>query len=100
MDILDTVGKRVFDLTEGLAEVVASDVDVATRAMLIVFPQRFTNEIEALLGREDISRLRLPAELGEGSPDVVLASLYRRMASILNRSRDQPRTRGVVSTVV
>jgi V/A-type H+-transporting ATPase subunit I len=82
MGILDTVGKRVFDLTEGLAEVVASDVDVATRAMLIVFPQRFTNEIEALLGREDISRLRLPAELGEGSPDVVLAALYRRVASI------------------
>ncbi|HEX6034392.1 MAG TPA: V-type ATPase 116kDa subunit family protein, partial [Anaerolineales bacterium] len=82
MDILDTVSKRVLDLTEGRAEVVASDVDISTRAMLIVFPERYTNEIEALLGREDISRLRLPAELGEGSPDVVLAALYRRMASI------------------
>jgi len=82
MDILDAIGKRVVGLTQGCAEVVASDVDVSTRAMLIVFPERFTNEIEALLGREDISRLRLPAELGEGSPDVVLAALYRRMASI------------------
>ncbi len=82
MNILDAIGKRVVDLTQGRAEVVASDVDVSTRAMLIVFPEKFTNEIEALLGREDISRLRLPAELGEGSPDVVLAALYRRMASI------------------
>jgi len=82
MDILDTVGKRVFDLTDGLAEVVASDVDVSTRAMLIVFPERYTGEIEALLSRQDISRLRLPAELGAGSPDVVHAALYRRMASI------------------
>jgi V/A-type H+-transporting ATPase subunit I len=82
MEILDAIGKRVFDLTQGRAEVVAGDVDVSTRAMLIVFPEQFTNQIEALLGREDISRLRLPAELGEGSPDVVLAALYRRMASI------------------
>jgi V/A-type H+-transporting ATPase subunit I len=82
MDILDMIGKRVFDLTEGLAEVVASDVDMSTRAMLIVFPEKYTNAIETLLGREDISRLRLPSELGEGSPDVILATLYRRMALI------------------
>ncbi|MEW5940074.1 MAG: V-type ATP synthase subunit I [Chloroflexota bacterium] len=82
IEILDAIGRRVLDLTQGRAEVVASDVDVATRAMLIVFPEKFTSEIEALLGREDISRLRLPAELGEGSPDVILAALYRRMASI------------------
>ncbi len=88
MDILDAIGKRVFDLTQGRAEVVASDVDVSTRAMLIVFPEKFTNEIEALLGREDISRLRLPAELGEGSPDVILAALYRRMASIPEQIKD------------
>jgi V/A-type H+-transporting ATPase subunit I len=82
MDILDVIGKQVVDLTQGHAEVVASDVDVSIRAMLIVFPERYTNEIEGLLGREGISRLRLPAELGEGSPDVILAALYRRMASI------------------
>jgi V/A-type H+-transporting ATPase subunit I len=82
MDVLDMIGKRVFDLTEGRAEVVASDVDMSTRAMLIVFPEKFTNAIETLLGREDISRLRLPSELGEGSPDVILATLYRRMGLI------------------
>lgn len=82
IDVLDAIGRRVLDLTQGRAEVVASDVDAATRAMLIVFPEKFTAEIEALLGREDISRLRLPTELGEGSPDVILAALYRRMASI------------------
>jgi V/A-type H+-transporting ATPase subunit I len=88
MDILDAIGKRVFDLTQGNGEVVASDVDVSTRAMLIVFPEKFTDEIEALLGREDISRLRLPAELGEGSPDVILAALYRRMASIPDQIKE------------
>lgn len=82
MDILDLVSKRVLELTQGQADAVATDVDSSTRAMLIVFNERFAREIESLLGREDISRLRLPAELGEGSPDVVLAALYRRMKAI------------------
>lgn len=80
--VLDSVGKRALDITAGRAEVVASDIDAATRAMLIVFPVEFTSAIESLLGREDVSRLRLPAELGEGPPDVVLAALHRRLVVI------------------
>jgi V/A-type H+-transporting ATPase subunit I len=80
--VLDAVAKRTLDMTGGRAEVVASDVDASTRAMLIVFPGEFTAEIEALLGREDVSRLRLPAELGEGPPDIVLATLHHRMVAI------------------
>jgi V/A-type H+-transporting ATPase subunit I len=70
------------DLTNGQADVLASDIDASTRAMLIVFPAEYAAAIESLLGREDVSRLRLPAELGEGPPDVVLAALHRRMVSI------------------
>jgi len=80
--VLDSVGKTAMDITNGRAEVVASDIDMSTRAMLIVFPAEFTAEIESLLGREDVSRLRLPAELGEGPPDVVMAALHRRLLSI------------------
>lgn len=80
--VLDSVGKTAMDITNGRAEVVASDIDMSTRAMLIVFPAEFTAEIESLLGREDVSRLRLPAELGEGPPDVVMAALRRRLLSI------------------
>ncbi len=80
--VLDSLGRRILDLTNGRAEVVASDIDPATRAMLVVFPREFTAEIELLLGREDVSRLRLPAELGEGPPDVILAALRRRLAAI------------------
>jgi V/A-type H+-transporting ATPase subunit I len=97
INILDMIGKRVFDLTEGLAEVVASDVDMSTRAMLIVFPERFTNAIESLLGREDISRLRLPSELGEGSPDVILATLYRRMGLIPEQVKEINREMSALS---
>lgn len=97
MEILDAIGKRVFDLTQGRAEVIAGDVDISTRAMLIVFPEKYTTQIEALLGREDISRLRLPAELGDGSPDVVLAALYRRMTAIPEQIKEIDRGLSVLS---
>lgn len=80
--VLDSIGKRVLDLTSGQAEVVASDVDSSTRAMLIVFPSRYVDEVEELLGREDVSRLRFPEEMGQGPPDVILAKLHRKMTDI------------------
>ena len=82
LEVLDLVREHVLELTGGRAAVVAGDVDKSTRAMLLVFPAEFTGQIEALLGREDVSRLRLPAELGQGPPDVALAALHHRMAAI------------------
>jgi V/A-type H+/Na+-transporting ATPase subunit I len=82
MDVLDSISRRVLDLTAGRAEVVASDVDASTRGMFIVFPGKYTAEIEALLGREDVTRLRLPTELSEGPPDIALQMLQNQMAAI------------------
>ncbi len=80
--ILDTIAERVVNLTGGRAEIVAEDVDAATRAMLIVIPREFTVEVETLLGREDISRLRLPSGFENQSPDVAVAALSQRLATI------------------
>jgi len=76
------LGKRILEMTNGRAEIVSSDVDLATRAMLIVFPDKFVDQIEALLGKEDVSRLRLPVELGEGPPDQMLEAINRRLLHI------------------
>jgi V/A-type H+-transporting ATPase subunit I len=80
--VLDSVGKQALDLTGGRAEVVATDMDASTRAMLIVFPRECADEIEAVLGQQDVSRLRLPPELGEGPPDAAIAALCHRLAAI------------------
>jgi V/A-type H+-transporting ATPase subunit I len=82
VEVLDLIGKHVFEQTGGRAEVMIGDVDESTRAMLLVFPSGFTSEIEALLGREDVSRLRLPPELNQDRPEVALAALHRRMLVI------------------
>jgi V/A-type H+-transporting ATPase subunit I len=80
--VLDLLSKHVLERTGGRAEIASADVDDATRAMLLVFPSEFTGEVEVLLGREDISRLRLPTELGVACPDIALAALHRRLVVI------------------
>lgn len=80
--VLDSIARSVLELTGGRAEVLSSDVDTSTRAMFIVFPAEFTAPIENLLGKEDVSRLRLPSELSKGPPDVALQSLRRQLVAI------------------
>ena len=80
--VLDAIAERVVNLSGGRAEVVAEDVDAATRAMLLVFPREFTTEVEMLLGREDISRLRLPEAFADQPPDAAVAALGKRLAAI------------------
>ena len=80
--VLDSITRSILDLTSGRAEVVSSDVDTSTRAMFAVFPAEFTDQVEALLGREDVTRLRLPDELSAGPPDVALQVLHRQLSSI------------------
>jgi V/A-type H+-transporting ATPase subunit I len=82
LGVLDTIAERVLNLTGGRAEIVAEDVDAVTRAMLIVIPREFAAEIETLLGREDISRLRLPSGFEHQSPDAAVAALSQRLAII------------------
>lgn len=82
LGVLDAIAERVLNLTGGRAEIVAEDVDAVTRAMLIVIPREFSTEIETLLGREDISRLRLPGGFENQSPDAAVAGLSQRLAVI------------------
>lgn len=80
--VLDSLGRRILDVTSGRAEIVASDVEPGARAMLVVFPEDFVEQIEDILGHEDVSRLRLPSRLGDGPPSVVLEKLQKRMSAI------------------
>lgn len=82
LEVFDLVSRHVLELTGGRTEIALGDTDASTRAMLLVFPSEYADKIESLLGREDISRLRLPAELGDSSPDAALVALRRRLAAI------------------
>lgn len=80
--VLDVITEQVVNLSGGRAEIVAQDVDPATRVLLLVFPREAASEVETLLGREDISRLRLPEAFADQPPDVAVAALNQRLAAI------------------
>ncbi len=82
VDALQLIQEQVADLTGGEATMGAGDIDSETCAMLIAVPERHAEPISSLLAREDVSRLRLPAELEGSTPEAVIASVRRRMTGI------------------
>lgn len=86
--VLEMIRGRISNMTEGEVEIASADVDEGTRAMLVVAPERYADEIEVLLGEEDISRLRLPSEFVASSPDIALASIQQRLNAIPGEIRE------------
>jgi V/A-type H+-transporting ATPase subunit I len=80
--LLDVVAESIRQLTTGRADVATGALDETTEAMLIVVPDEFAIELENLLGREDINRLRLPDEIANQPPEKALLSLRQRLADI------------------
>ncbi|MCB8945483.1 MAG: hypothetical protein H6658_17170 [Ardenticatenaceae bacterium] len=80
--LLDVVAEAVRQLTVGRADIAAGVLDETTEAMIIVVPDEFATELEQMLGREDITRLRLPDEIANQPPEKALLSLRQRLADI------------------
>ncbi len=81
-ELLGSIRRKILDLSNREAKVVTSDVDDATLAMLIVYPEHLYDEIEELLKQEDVTRLRIPPEFGEGPSDDALIAMSRRLSAI------------------
>ena len=79
---LDAVAARVEEVAGARAEMVEENVGNEMRAMLIVMPRDLAPELEKALGRESISRLRLPDSFAGQPPDVAVTSLRQRLAAI------------------
>lgn len=80
--VLDAVAEEVLKFSAGRAEMASEDIDESTRAMIIVVPKEFAADLDELLGREDISRLRLPDEIAGQPPDTAVLALSKRLATI------------------
>lgn len=81
-DLLDLVSREMFQITGGQGEVVTLDIDEETRAMLMVFPAIYSDQMNAFLGQQDVSRLRLPDAVEESSLDATLVEIQRRLQRI------------------
>ncbi len=80
--VLNAIVEDVLIFTGGRAETITEDIDFKTRAMLIVTPREYSAKVSALLGREDITRLRLPEDIADQPPDTAVLALNQRMAKI------------------
>lgn len=80
--VLDALTESALLITAGQAETAVGHLDESTLAMVIVFEHKWQPEIERLLGREDISRLRLPDMVAGQPPEQALQTLSLRLMEI------------------
>lgn len=82
LEALEVIQQEVTQLTDGGTEFVERNVDDTTRALLMIVPTDCTPRIELLLGKKDVTRLRLPQQIEKGSLDATLTALQARMREL------------------
>lgn len=80
-DVLGLIRVEVERLTHSQFEIIARDVDERTTAAVLVYPRTYAADVQAVLGQENITQVRLPKELaGRTFRDSLLALEQRQYA--------------------
>jgi V/A-type H+-transporting ATPase subunit I len=80
--VLDTISRQLEELTDGLCEIIAREVDQDIQAVLLVFPKTHAGAVNKLLGQENISQVRLPIEYSGQPLEQALSQMRRRLEAI------------------
>lgn len=80
--VLDVLRAELADVVGEQFEVVAADVDAQTVGAALVFPRAASAEVHALLGREQVSEVRLPARYEGLSFPAAIAAMERRLVAL------------------
>ncbi len=83
-EALTTITRQLEELTEGLCEVIFGEMDrdAARLAAVLIFPKTHTEAVNALLGRENITQARLPAEYANQPLEQALSQIRQRLQTI------------------
>lgn len=81
-DVLDLIRVELDHITHAQFEIVARDVDEQTTAALLIYPRTHSAAVQALLGKTDITQVRLPKELRGRTFRESLAALEQRQYSL------------------
>ncbi len=81
---LTTITRQLEELTGGLCEVISGEVDQDAErlAAVLVFPKTHTEAVNELLGRENITQARLPAEFANQPLEQALSQIRQRLRII------------------
>lgn len=80
--VLDFIQLELDRLAGGQGELIQQDVDEHTTAAVLVYPRALAGPVQALLGQENITQLRLPKEVAGRTFRDALAALNRRQADV------------------
>ncbi|MBI4470343.1 MAG: hypothetical protein HY650_13575 [Acidobacteria bacterium] len=80
-DVLEVIRSEVERIAGAQCEVVAREVDDQTTAALLLYPRSVAQEVQALLGQENITQVRLPKEIAGRSFRDALSALEDRKQS-------------------
>jgi V/A-type H+-transporting ATPase subunit I len=80
--VLEALTQHLEELTQGLSEVISRQVNQDILAAVLIFPKSQASAVGDLLGRENISQIRLPPDLAGQSLEQALSNIRRRLQTI------------------
>lgn len=80
--VVDLIRQELSEMLGDQFELNVADVDEDTTAAVLVFPKKESARVSALLGRENVSQVRLPRELSQVSLKGALTTITSRLAAI------------------
>ncbi len=81
-DVLELLRAEVEHITHAQYELIARDVDEHTTAALLVYPRAFAQQVQTVLGKENITQVRLPQELAGKNFREALTALQQRQHAV------------------
>lgn len=80
--VIDLLDELLTELTQRRHVVIAAPLDKDTYGALVVFPRAVSTEVQALLGRQEVTRVQLPPALAGKPFRQAIAECERRMSEI------------------
>jgi len=79
---LEELKKELDEITKSQCEIVSTDVDDDTTAVIVVFARKYSDGVHKFLAMENVNQVRLPSEFQDMPFDVAYDHLKERRASL------------------
>lgn len=79
---LDELKKELDEITKSQCEIVSTDVDEDTTAVIVVFARKYADGVHKFLAMENVNQIRLPSEFQDMPFDVAYDQLKQRRANL------------------
>jgi vacuolar-type H+-ATPase subunit I/STV1 len=97
---LEELKKELNRITHNQCEIVSTDVDEETTAVIVVFAKAYADPVHQFLSAENVNQIRLPSELQDVPFDQAYETVVQRRGKLPTRPRRDPlRTRHDVGQV-